>query len=217
MILYQYPKTFSLRDGIRIALRPLRKSDETLVHEFFSAIPPCDRMGLSEDFSDAGVVQNWFIDLDYQRVLPLAAFDNGRIAGCATLGYGATGWLKHQGRIDVTCDPEYRKKGVAKLLVKHLMKIARHTGLEQLSAEVAMSLEDVRFLLESLGFLQVSVLRGFVKYENGAYDDLVLMAKPVTPALMQQASGMEEQPNGTLRKIFPGDFLPPEKKQRAAL
>ena len=79
MILYEYPKKATLRDGTELTLRPLRKEDQQALHEYFLKIPPEDRMGLKDDVTDPKVIQNWIYDLDYDVVLPMLALAKGRI------------------------------------------------------------------------------------------------------------------------------------------
>ena len=85
MILYEYPKKVTLRDGRELTLRPLRKEDQKALHDYFLKMPPADRMGLKDDVTDPKIIENWVYDLDYDVVLPMLALDNGRIGANATL------------------------------------------------------------------------------------------------------------------------------------
>ena len=179
MILYQYPKSENLKDGSQITIRPLRKEDEKMLHEYFLKLPPEDRMCLRNDVTDPKVIENWIYDLDYDVILPLVALDAGRIVANATLQFDPVGWTKHQGEIRITCDPEYREKGLSTILVKNLMQIAVDFGLEQLTAEIALVLDEAYFLFEKLGFQEAAVLKDFIKDYQENYQDLVLMVKNI--------------------------------------
>lgn len=179
MILYQYPISEYLKDKSQITIRPLRKEDEKILHEYFLRLPPEDRMCLRDDVTDPKVIENWIYDLDYDVVLPLVALDVGRIVANATLQFDPVGWTKHQGEIRITCDPEYREKGLSTILVENLMQIAVDFGLEQLTAEIALVLDEAYFLFEKLGFQEAAVLKDFIKDYQENYQDLVLMVKNI--------------------------------------
>jgi len=180
MILYQYPKSTELKDGGQLTIRPLRKEDEKALHKYFLRLPPEDRMCLRDDVTDPKVIESWILDLDYDHVLPLVALDGDQIVANATLQFNPIGWTKHQGEIRITCDPEYREKGLATILIENLTLIAADFGLEQLTAEMAPALDEAYFLFEKLGFKEAAVLKGFIKDFQGRHQDLVLMGKNIS-------------------------------------
>lgn len=180
MILYQYPKSTELKDGGQLTIRPLRKEDEKALHKYFLKLPPEDRMCLRDDVTDPKVIESWIFDLDYDHVLPLVALNGDQIVANATLQFNPIGWTKHQGEVRITCDPEYRKKGLATILIENLMLIAADFGLEQLTAEMAPALDEAYFLFEKLGFKEAAVLKGFIKDFQGRHQDLVLMVKNIS-------------------------------------
>lgn len=180
MILYQYPKSTELKDGGQLIIRPLRKEDEKALHKYFLRLPPEDRMCLRDDVTDPKVIESWILDLDYDHVLPIVALDGDKIVANATLQFNPIGWTKHQGEIRITCDPEYRKKGLATILIENLMLIAADFGLEQLTAEIAPALDEAYFLFEKLGFKEAAVLKRFIKDFQGKHQDLVLMVKNIS-------------------------------------
>jgi ribosomal protein S18 acetylase RimI-like enzyme len=180
MIRYQYPKSENLKDGSQITIRPLRKEDEKILHEYFLRLPPEDRMCLRNDVTDPKVIESWIYDLDYDVVLPLVALKVDHIVANGTLQFNTVGWTKHQGQIRITSDSEYRKKGLATILIENLMQIAADFGLEQLTAEIAPALDEAYFLFEKLGFQKAAVLKDFIKDLQGNYQDLVLMVKNIS-------------------------------------
>ena len=175
MILYEYPKKATLRDGTELTLRPLRKEDEKALHEYFLKMPAEDRMGLKDDVTDPKVIRNWIYDLDYDVVLPMLALSEGRIVANATLHFNQIGWTKHQGEIRITSDLGYRQKGLATRLIQELIEIAAYFGLEQLTAEIAPTSVETRTIFRKLGFNEIASLRGFVKDFEGNQSDLTIM------------------------------------------
>ena len=177
MILYEYPKATTVKDGTQLTIRPLRKEDQHALHEYFSRLPEDDRMYLKDDVTDPEVIKNWIYDLDYDVALPLVAIDKDRIVANATLKYNPVGWRKHQGEIRVTVDPPYREKGLSTLLIENIIDIAQSMGLEQLTAEIAPTLDEAYFLFEKLGFKEAAVLKDFIRDQEGKYDDMVVMIR----------------------------------------
>jgi ribosomal protein S18 acetylase RimI-like enzyme len=182
MILYQYPISENLNDGSQITIRPLRKEDEKILHEYFLRLPPEDRLCLRNDVTDPKVIESWIYDLDYDVILPLVALDGNHIVANGTLEFDPVGWTKHQGEIRITCDPQYRKKGLATILIQNLIRIAKDFGLEQLTAEIAPTLDEAYFLFEKLEFQEAAVLKDFIKDFQENYQDLVLMVKSISPS-----------------------------------
>ena len=175
MILYEYPKRTTLRDGTVLTLRPLRKEDQQALHEYFLRMPPEDRMGLKDDVTDLEVIEHWIYDLDYDVVLPVLALDDGRIVANATLHFNQIGWTKHQGEIRITSDLDYRQKGLAARLIQELIEIAAYFGLEQLTAEIAPTSVEARTIFRKLGFNEIASLQGFVKDFEENQADLTIM------------------------------------------
>ncbi len=175
MILYEYPKRTTLRDGTELTLRPLRKEDQQALHEYFLRMPPEDRMGLKDDVTDPKVIEHWIYDLDYDVVLPVLALDDARVVADATLHFNQIGWTKHQGEIRITSDPDYRQKGLAARLIQELIEIAAYFGLEQLTAEIAPTSVEARTIFRKLGFNEIASLQGFVKDFEENQADLTIM------------------------------------------
>ncbi|CAN2039556.1 N-acetyltransferase domain-containing protein [Candidatus Magnetomoraceae bacterium gMMP-15] len=178
-ILYKYPKSVTLKDGSQLSIRPFRREDEIPLHEYFLRLPKKDRLWLKNDVSNPKVIERWVLDLDYDSVLPLIALDGDKIVANTTLQFSPIGWTKHQAEIRITCDLDYRKKGLATILVENLIEIATNFGLEQLTAEISLKADKSYFLFEKLDFKEAAVFKDFIKDHNGNYDDLIMMVKDI--------------------------------------
>jgi len=172
---YSYPKHVRLKDGTELIIRPLRKNDEKDLYNYFLKLPPKEVARLKHDVTDPEIISKWIYDLDYDVVFPLVAMDNDRIVANGTLKFNTIGWRKHQGEIRATVDPEYRKKGISTFLIENMIEIAKSMGLEQLTAELAPTLDEAYFLFEKMGFKEAAVLKNFIKEQEGTYEDLVVM------------------------------------------
>jgi L-amino acid N-acyltransferase YncA len=177
ILIKTYPKNISLDDGTAVTLRPLLKTDEAALLEYFGSLPPEDRLCLKEDVTDPKVIDNWIYELDYDNVLPLIALHNGNIVGDATLHFNPIGWTKHQGEVRLTTSTQYRVRGLGTILVQNLIDIATSLGLEQISIEIPPVLDKAFYLFEKMGFKEMAHLQGFVRDLQGTESDLVLMIK----------------------------------------
>ena len=177
ILIQSYPQSISLDDGMTFTLRPLLKTDEAALVEYFSSLPPEDRLCLKEDVTNPAVIENWIYDLNYDTILPLVALDNDRIVGDATLHFNPIGWTGHQAELRLTTSTQHRVRGLGTALLQNLIDIATRLGLEQMSIEIPPVLDKAFYLFEKMGFKEVAHLKGFVKDLGGTESDLVLMVK----------------------------------------
>jgi L-amino acid N-acyltransferase YncA len=177
MLISTFPKNISLDDDTPLTLRPLLKTDEAALLEYFGSLPPEDRLCLKEDVTDPKVIENWIYELDYDNVLPIIALHNGNVVGDATLHFNSIGWTRHQAEVRLTTSTRYRVRGLGTIMVQNLIDLATKLGLEQISIEIPPVLDKAFYLFEKMGFKEVANLKGFVKDLAGTESDLVLMVK----------------------------------------
>src|SRR5438309_631736 len=150
--LQKFPREIKLKDASKTKLRPLRKDDEKLFHEFFLAVPEPERMFIKHRVTEAPVIRDWCQNIDLGRNLPLLALMEGKVIGDVTLHQQLGGWKRHIGRVSVLVHPKYRGRGLASALVTEIVSIARHMGLEKVEAE---------FIGEQEAAIQVFAMLGF--------------------------------------------------------
>ena len=134
----EYRVTEILRDGGRLEVRALkpvdrdalvaaagRSSSDTLALRFFAP-----KRGFSEKEID------FYTNVDFERHVALAAFvDEG---GKPLLVGGSRYIVAEPGRAEIafTVEDAHQGRGIASLLLRHLITIARAAGLKELFAEV---------------------------------------------------------------------------------
>jgi RimJ/RimL family protein N-acetyltransferase len=171
-----YPKDLTLRNEAKVVLKPMTPDDALPLHQFFLRITAEDRYYLKEDVTSYQVVQRWAAELDYDRVLPLLAWDGGRVVANATLHRSRIVARRHVGEIRILVDPEYRNRGLGTALLNELAVIANESGLERLVFEaVAEKEESAINAAIYVGFVELAILRGHAKDPDGHPRDLVLM------------------------------------------
>jgi GNAT superfamily N-acetyltransferase len=176
-IVEQYPKAVTLKDGTKIALRPLKVGDQKQFHLFFCAVPETERLLFKHRVTDPDVIREWCHRIDYGRILPLLALDGDKVVADASLHQTLGGWKRHIGRISVVVHPQFRGKGLASVLVQELIEIARNIGLEKLEAEFMGEQKSALYVFETLGFNKLLVLPDYVKDMQAITHDYVLMGR----------------------------------------
>lgn len=178
--LQHYPKDIKVKDGSKVKLRPLKRTDEKEFHALFQAIPEPERMFIKHRVTDLAVIRDWCQNIDLGRNLPLLATDGSKILGVATLHQQLGGWKRHIGRVSVLVQPKVRGRGIARALVHEIVEIARATGLEKVEAEFIGGQETAIHMFAMLGFSQLLRLENYVKDMQAITHDYVLMGLDLT-------------------------------------
>jgi RimJ/RimL family protein N-acetyltransferase len=170
-----YPKTFRLKDGSSVDLRPMARDDLQRVLDFFRKLPEEDRMFLKEDVTQREVVETWIRRMDYETTLPILALVGDEVVGDATLHTQTHGWMRHVGEIRMVVAKEYQRKGIGTLLARELFYNAIRRGLIKIEA---LAMEDQIGAVKSLqrlGFKQEGILRDYVLDLKGKKHNLVIL------------------------------------------
>ncbi|HEX5218475.1 MAG TPA: GNAT family N-acetyltransferase [Verrucomicrobiae bacterium] len=178
--LQKYPKDINVKDGSKIKLRPLKRTDEKEFHALFQAIPEQERMFIKHRVTDPAVIRDWCQNIDLGRNLPLLATDGSKIVGVATLHQQLGGWKRHIGRVSVLVQPKVRGRGIARALVQEIVDIARMTGLEKVEAEFIGGQETAIHMFAMLGFSELWRKEDYVKDMQAISHDYVLMGLDLT-------------------------------------
>jgi len=173
--LQKFPKTVNLKGGFSCELRPLRRTDETKLHEFFQALPEKERMFIKHRVNDPSVIREWCENINYVRNLPILGFAEGKLIADATLHQVQAGWKRHVGRVSVLVLPEYRGRGLARALIQEIVDVARNTGLEHVEAEFMGEQEAAVRMFAMMGFSNLLTLEDYVKDMQAIKHDYVLM------------------------------------------
>jgi GNAT superfamily N-acetyltransferase len=178
--LQKFPKDIKIKDGSKVKLRPLKRSDEIEFHALFKTIPEQERMFIKHRVMDIGVIREWCETIDLGRNLPLLAVDGNKILGVATLHQQLGGWKRHIGRVSVLVQPAVRGRGIARALIQEIVEIARATGLEKVEAEFIAEQKTAIHMFAMLGFSELLRLDDYVKDMQAITHDYVLMGLDLT-------------------------------------
>ena len=149
----QFPQEVGLRDARRVIIRPFTEQDADALFEFFQRMPESMQRLSWDRIERRATVDRWAQNLDYERVVPLLAFDGTRIVADATLHYRDAGPLRRVGRIKWLIDPDYRGAGIGTAAITTFIEMARQNGLRRLTCMLVADLEaDAITTLKRMGF-----------------------------------------------------------------
>jgi GNAT superfamily N-acetyltransferase len=171
----RFPQQAVLRDGRRILLRLFNSNDVETLYDFFHRLPAGVRRFAWDRIDSRSLVETWGRELDYAKVLPVLAFDAGKLVADATLHRRDGSPLRLVGRIKWLLDPEYRGQGLGTILVNNFIAIARNNGLRHLTCMLISDLEaDAVRTLTDLGFDGYTV-PGYGTDPDGNQHDMIKM------------------------------------------
>lgn len=175
-----YPKEIHLREGTRITVRPLQRGDDDELLHFFLTIPEDERFFLKDDVTSPAVISRWVQELDYQRALPLVAYNDGRMIAEAVLVRRRGNARSHIGEVRVLVATDYRSRGLGTLLIRELCEVADDAGLDKVLIEVVADKEaEALKAAEWLGFIRIGTMDGGARDQDGHLHDVVTLAMPL--------------------------------------
>jgi len=180
MPLDEYPKEVNLRDGSKVTIRPVVKEDEEALYQFFKGLSKEDRLYLRDDVTSREVIHGWMENIDYERVLPILAFDGGTIVADATLHRNPHGWRHHVGEIRMSVAGSHRGRGLARVIAAEIFQQAVGCGLDKLVAEMLTVQKNAQRVFARLGFQEEAVLKDHGVDADGKKHDLIIMSNYVT-------------------------------------
>ncbi len=145
----------SLNDGTRVLVRPLGQDDRQREEAFINRLSPESRrhrfMDTFKKASPALIEQMMDVDNVKQMAFVALAHDDGELREVGISRYSATG---HDGQCEcaVTVADDWRQRGLAVLLMQHLIEHARKNGFRQMISLDAAENQAMHELAGYLGF-----------------------------------------------------------------
>ncbi len=164
--LCDYSEACVLKDGTAVTVRAVRPSDANAVLEAFRST---DRDSIYTRFftykkslSSAELIQITDVDFDLVVALVVTTSDGGRETLIAGGRYAVSDPLdpRRSAELAFMTSREQRGKGIARLLLDHLIRIARRRGLEQLDAVVLAQNLSMLSVFRHCGLDVKEVLQG---------------------------------------------------------
>ena len=159
-------------ERLDIEVRLIAPDDVARVVDFFAAVPEGDRTFFKEDTSDVAVVASWTAADAPHRLIALA---DDRIAGYVAVLKGV-GWSSHVGELRLVVSPDYRQKGIGRLLAQRAVVEALELGVVKLVVDVVAGQDRLFDMFTKLGFEQEGRLRRHVRSTTGDTHDLLILS-----------------------------------------
>ena len=175
--------------GEPMLLRLMEADDADRVHAFFLELPSADLLFLRRDVTDGRAINDWVSEIEQGATLTLVALSEGTVMGEATLYRTGVPWSRHVGIVRVFTAAMQRGRGLGRLLLEELCRLAPSLGVEKLVAEMTVEQAAAQGLMAQLGFVEEARLRGYVKDRLGQPHDLVMMTRDMAAAAL--AGGAE--------------------------
>jgi putative acetyltransferase len=180
-------RAFTLRDGRRARIRPLRASDAAEMLRVERALH-ADGRGMVRSLGQTSAD----VDSEASRIAPWVAVTEAEtgsiavvaevleptpeLAGSATLDRLLPALLRHVGVAAVGIAPAHQGLGAGRALMQALIAHARAIGLHRLELYVRTDNPRAIALYRSLGFEHEGTRRHFVKLADGTHVDDYVMA-----------------------------------------
>ena len=166
----EFVSSWSLADGTRIVLRPIRAEDEPLERDFVSTLS--EESQRTRFFSTLrNVTHEWlvrYVSIDYDRHIAIVAEieEEGRrkIIGVARIVIDAD---FRSGEIAVLVHDRFQGKGVGRRLMEAVIAIGRWKGLHEIRGEVMTDNQRMIGLCKKLGFSTEWLMGGITKIRLG--------------------------------------------------
>lgn len=145
----------SLNDGSSVLIRPLREPDYMRDHQFVGRVSyESRRFRFLAGFSgEASSLFDQLMDVDYRHRMAYVALahDNGQLREIGVSRYAAV-----PGSINCECavavNEQWQRKGLGRLLMRHLISAARCNGYEHMLSRDLSNNYAMHRLAKALGF-----------------------------------------------------------------
>ena len=169
----------TLEDGATLELRPMTGADRDAVLRFARSLPEEDLQFMRVDLTDPDVVDDWVRNLASGLSTSLLAWDANGVAGYATVHRNPARWTRRVGEIRVNVSPDYRGRGLGRIMTSAVFDVARTLGLRKLMANMTVDQRGAQAAFRRLGFVVEALLADFVEDRSGASRDLIIMSYDV--------------------------------------
>jgi GNAT superfamily N-acetyltransferase len=145
----------TLNDGSHVLIRPIQAEDRERESDFIERLSPAARhfRFLGEMREASPQLLDQLVNVDYHKTMAFVALvhDNGVLREVGVSRYAASGDDKHC-ECAVTVADDWQHRGLAVVLMRHLIGVARRNGFRQMFSIDAAANEPMRELAHYLGF-----------------------------------------------------------------
>lgn len=172
----EFPKKIKLPDGVEVELRTMTAGDRDAVLDFARNLPEEDLLFLRVDLTKPEVVDDWISNIESGNSSSLVAFSGESFIGYATVHRTTARWTRKVGEIRINVAPDYRARGLGRVLINEIFDLARELGLKKLMANMTTDQRGAQAAFGRMGFVAEALLADFVEDSEGTARDLVIMS-----------------------------------------
>jgi L-amino acid N-acyltransferase YncA len=169
-----YRQVFTLKDGVRVLVRPLTQDDRQALLDLFLPVSVEDKHFMRDDVNDPKVVNAWIDHLNYDEVMPLVAVVSNRIVGNGTLHFKA-GPSRHRAEIRIFLAKDFRQRGVGSRVIQGLIELAKRRGLYLLEVEVVSDQTQTIKAFQNMGFETKCIFEDHFMLPDGGLRDVTYL------------------------------------------
>ena len=173
-----YPRTVAC-GGADVEIARMTAADRSALVAFVAALPPQDLLFVRRDLAHPKVLDAWMRSLESGQMTSLVARNAGAMVGCTAIVVDELSWSKHVGELRVLVSPEWRGRGLGRVLIQECFAQALERGLKKLIAQMTLDQRAAVAVFEELGFRAEALLAGHVGDREGRLHDLVLLSHDV--------------------------------------
>jgi RimJ/RimL family protein N-acetyltransferase len=171
-----YPRELKLANGKKIELHLMGASARDELLAFARTLPKTDVLFLRMDLTDPANVDEWIVNITKGRTITVLAYDNGTLAGYASLHHNEVLWTRHVGEIRTIVGPAYRNMRLGVRLVEEIFEIAKDIGLRKITAQMTSDQRGARAAFERIGFRPEALLSDYVVDSEDRLHDMLIMS-----------------------------------------
>jgi GNAT superfamily N-acetyltransferase len=177
--LERFPVEARLRDKVKVVVRPIRRTDASVLQKFFCSVPEPERLFLERPVTNKSLFEGWCKRIDLERDFTLLMLDKRKVIGWINLHMPQGGWMRHIGRIRLLTHPNYRGRDVSLILLEEIIAVARYLRLWKLEAELNGERKTAIRSLQHLGFEELLCLPDYVIDMTRQSHDYLLMGADI--------------------------------------
>jgi RimJ/RimL family protein N-acetyltransferase len=169
-----FRQVVTLRDGVRVLLRPLIHDDRQGLLDLFLPVSSEERSYMRHNVNDPSVVNAWVDHIDYDTIFPLVAVVGDRVVGNATLHF-YQGPARHRAEVRIYLAHDFRGRGLGTKLIQALIEQAKRRNIYIIEIQVVSELVNDIKAMQKAGFKADCILEDYFMLPDGELKDLVHM------------------------------------------
>ena len=173
-----YPRTVVCGDA-EVEIARMTAADRAALVDFVAALPAHDLLFVPRDLGHPKVVDAWMRSLEAGQMVSLVVRYRAAMVGCTAILVDELSWSKHVGELRVLVAPDWRGRGLGRVLIQECFAQALELGLKKLVAQMTVDQRPAVAVFEELGFRAEALLARHVADREGKLHDLVLLGHDV--------------------------------------